>query len=386
MVRCCRLAAWAVAAVLGAACAGQAAVGGLLLPSAPTRPVWPAAGASRRGGDSSSEILRGPPPPAAGAILSPTLRLTDAPTTKSVPPVVRPVIYYFFELDFVHPPGGTISTEFDRVLKGLTNTWFKERGVEVKSMFLEHVKVTSSIAPRRSVIYYLSMANADAHLTVEFSEYCGFQKKPGELPGLVKALRKRRDVGNLIEVSMVSAMSHDSRLQNGGTFDAQTGELIVRKSKKRLSASTLIIIIVSCVVGTVAVVGAGLMFYFRAQAESAARYSPFTWMAERRRRSSAASSYQGQDSFTGDEGDYAVRHGAPSFSLSPPERPARGGANDWADHDGDGSEDEERDDKSSHYSEDEEQGRSASGRQSRETSSSFRDSDPGSMPYLPPGS
>lgn len=386
MVCCCRWAASAVAAVLGVACAAQAVAGGLLLPGVRARPAWSTAGTPERGVDGSSGTPRRPPPWAEDALLFPTSRLTPARLTKSVPPVTRPEIYYFFELDFVHPPGGIISAEFDAVLRSLTNAWFRRHGVEVKSMFLEHVKVTSSIAPRRSVIYYLSMASGDPHLTVLFSEYCGFRKQPGELPGLVRDLRKRADVGKLIEVSMASAMSHESRLQNGGTFDAQTGELIVTKSKKGLSASTLIIIIVSCVVGTVAIVGAGLMYYFRAQAESAARYSPFTWMAERRRRSSAASSYQDQDSYGGDEGDYAVRHDAPSFSLSPPERPARGGANGWNDHDGDGKDGEERDNQSSHYSEEEEQGQSMSSRQSRETSSSFCDSEPGSMPYLPPGS
>lgn len=185
---------------------------------------------------------------------------------------------------------------------------------------------------------------------------------------------------------MASVMSHDSRLQNGGAFDAQTGELIVSKSKKKLSSSTLIIIIVSCVVGTVAIVGVGLVVYFRMQAESAARYSPFTWMAERRRRSSAASSYQDQDSYMGDEGEYAARHGAPSFSLSPPERPAREGAAGWNNYNEHGGDGGERDDKSSVYSDEGRPGQLANGRVSRETSSSYRDSEPGSLPYLPPAS
>lgn len=383
MVRCCRWAASAVVTVLGAAFAAQAAEGGPLRPVPPARPALHGGGALWRAGDSSSGTPWRPLAGAAGARLHPTTRLTEAKLTKRVPPVKRPEIYYFFEIDIVHPPGGTISAEFDALLRRLTNQWFRNHGVEVKSMFLEHVKVTSSVAPRRTLIYYLSMASGDPHITVEFSEYCGFRKKPGVLPGLVQDLRKRPDVGKLIEVSMASAMSHDSRLQNGGVFDSQTGELIVPKSKKGLSVSTLIIIIACCVVGTVAIVGAGLMLYFRIQAESAARYSPFTWMAERRRRSSAASSYRDQDSYVGDEGDFAAQHGAPSFSLSPPERPARGGASEWTEKSG-GSEDEDaRDDPSSHYDEGE-LGQSASGRDSRDTSSSFRDSEPGSLPYLPP--
>ncbi|GAB0491274.1 hypothetical protein MMPV_002526 [Pyropia vietnamensis] len=308
MVRCFRWAVSAVVTVLGVGYVAQGAAGGLVHHVAPVKPARPVDEAPRRDGIHSSGIPWHPLPAAADALLHPTSRLTPAKLTKTVPPVKRPVIYYFFELDFVHPPGGIISAEFDLLLKSLTNRWFKSHGVEVKTMFLEHVKVTSSVEPRRSVIYYLSMASGDPHIIVDFSEYCGFRKKPGVLPGLVIDLRKRSEVGPLIEVSMASVMSHDSRLQNGGTFDAQTGELIVSKSKKKLSASTLIIIIVSCVVGTVTVVGVGLVVYFRMQAESAARYSPFTWMADRRRRSSAASSYRDQDSYMGDEGDYAVRH------------------------------------------------------------------------------
>lgn len=150
MVRCFRWAVSAVVAVLGAAYVAQGAAGGLLHPGTPVKPTWPDNEAPRRGGMHSRGTRWQHSPGAMDALLHPTSRLTPAKLTKKVPPVKRPVIYYFFELDFVHPPGGIISAEFDAVLKSLTNRWFKRHGVEVKTMFLEHVKVTSSVAPRRS--------------------------------------------------------------------------------------------------------------------------------------------------------------------------------------------------------------------------------------------
>ncbi|OSX81324.1 hypothetical protein BU14_0022s0044, partial [Porphyra umbilicalis] len=198
-------------------------------------------------------------------------------------------------------------------------------------MYLEHVARHQVVKAERTVTYYLAMKSADPHTLVAFSRYCGFDHRDRTKPSQLAAdLHKEPGVGTLVRITMVKVLEHEPRLQNGGEFNADTGELIPHaKKKKGLSGKTVVIIIVSAVMGTVASVAVGLMVYFRMQAESAARYSPFTWMAERRRRSSAASSYQDRDSYcSADEGGAYEGRGAPSFSLSPPdglERPARGG-------------------------------------------------------------
>jgi len=342
-----------------------------------------------------------------------TSRVRKAPFIRILPPVKRPVIYYELKLGISEPPSGLISEEFDLQIRTLTNRWFAKVDLAVTHMYLEHVARHQVVKAERTVTYYLAMKSADPHTLVAFSRYCGFDHRDRTKPSQLAAdLHKEPGVGTLVRITMVKVLEHEPRLQNGGEFNADTGELIPHaKKKKGLSGKTVVIIIVSAVMGTVASVAVGLMVYFRMQAESAARYSPFTWMAERRRRSSAASSYQDRDSYcSADEGGAYEGRGAPSFSLSPPdglERPARGGgaaAGAGDDAGGYDSLEESDDGDASTYDEersDDGRGGEGGGRHPRDrrgyglggeglernesvSSSSFCDSHPGSLPYMPP--
>lgn len=377
---------WAMPAavfVLGVAVAVQGAAAGLLRPAArELGTATPPGGVWRRGVDGG--IPRRPALLVANATLPTTFRWIKPRPFRSVPAVKRPIIYYTFLIDVTSPPGGFVSTFFDDAFKGLTAGWFQRHGIVVNSMYLEHVVPASSVISRGTITYYLSMVETLPDVTVSFSEYCGYNGKLGEVPGVVKDIRRMPNMGRDVLISMATSMRHETRLQSGGRFDEQTGQLIVPKPKKKLSARSLIIIIVSCVVGSVVSVAVGLMLYFRVQAESAARYSPFTWMADRRRRSSAASSYQGRDSYTVDGDDYEGGRSAPSFSLSPLDRPERGCVPSREVGGAGGEPRGELDDERSYDSEEDEVGQ---GGDRRATSSSFCDSQPGSLPYLsPPGS
>jgi len=342
-----------------------------------------------------------------------TTRVTPAVLTRIVPAVQRPVIYYELKLGITEPPTGIISKEFDQQIRSLSNRWFAKIDIDVTHMYLEHIARHGAVTAERTVTYYLAMKSADPHTLVGFSRYCGFDRKDRTKPSQLAAdLHKEPNVGTSVRITMVKVMEHEPRLQNGGEFNAVTGELIpVTKEKKGLSSKTVVIIIVSAVVGTVASLAIGLTVYFRMQAESAARYSPFTWMAERRRRSSAASSFQDRDSYrSADEGGAYEGRGAPSFSLSPPdglERPARAaGAAAGADDEAGGYDSLEEGDDGDASSSDEERsddgrGGEGGGRRARDrrgyglggeglernesvSSSSFCDSHPGSLPYMPP--